>query len=129
MRSSARGVVAAHASLAAALVAAVEAITGRTGLLVAVSNDGLSGRDVQDAIARVLDDTGATVVFTDLPAGSCALAARRLLRERPGLSVVTGVNLPMLLEFALRDDDPAEALSAAVLRGREHIQHLPPDVG
>jgi mannose/fructose-specific phosphotransferase system component IIA len=128
MKSSPRGVVAAHASLAAALVAAVEAITGRTGTLVSVSNDGLSGRAVRDAIAHALDDSGAAVVFTDLPAGSCALAARRLLRERPGLSVVTGVNLPMLLEFALRDDQPADALAAAVVRGREHIQQLP-DVG
>ena len=59
MKSSARGVVAAHASLAAALVAAVDAITGRAGTLVSVSNDGLSGRAVQEAIARALDDSGA----------------------------------------------------------------------
>jgi PTS system N-acetylgalactosamine-specific IIA component len=126
--SEVRAIVAAHASLAEGLVAAVEVITGRAGVLRALSNTGLGAQDIRAAIAGALDETGAHVVFTDLPAGSCALAARRLLRERAGLSLVTGVNLPMLLEFAVRDDESADAVAAAVARGREHVHLLASDV-
>jgi mannose/fructose-specific phosphotransferase system component IIA len=122
--------VAAHGSLAEGLVSAVQSITGHGGVLMAMSNAGMSSADVATAMARALDATGATVVFTDLPAGSCTLAARRLQRDRPGLSVVIGVNLPMLLEFALQDpgsvttggNTSAGALGAAVDRGRDHIR-------
>jgi mannose/fructose-specific phosphotransferase system component IIA len=119
-------VVAAHGSFADGLVSAVDAITGKGGTLRAVSNTGLSSADMLVALARVLDETGARVVFTDLPAGSCTLAARRLQRERPGLTVVTGVNLPLLLEFVLHDPWSDADVAAAVARGREFMRAFDP---
>jgi PTS system N-acetylgalactosamine-specific IIA component len=75
-------------------------------------------------LSAAVDATGAHVIFTDLPAGSCTLAARRVHRERGGLTIIAGANLPMLLDFVLRDDaGPAEAAVAAE-RGREHIRVL-----
>jgi PTS system N-acetylgalactosamine-specific IIA component len=124
--SNVRAIVAAHGKLAQGLVSAVDVITGLGASLSAVSNEGLATAGVQAALARVLDETGATVVFTDLPAGSCTLAARRLQRDRATIVVVTGVNLPMLLEFVLRDGSGAPDVAAAVERGREHVRLLAP---
>lgn len=126
--SSATAVVAAHGALADGLVSAVDAITGRGAVLRAVSNAGLSLAGVMQAIGDALDTTGARIVFTDLPAGSCTLAARKLQRDRADLVLVIGVNLPMLLEFVMREGEPGTTAparaSAAADRGREHIRVL-----
>lgn len=130
MGQKVRAVVAAHGSMSEGLVSAVGLISGRAGALRALSNEGLAAAEVKAAIAKALDETGTSVVFTDLPAGSCTLAARRLLRERPSLSVVTGVNLPMLLEFVMRDEAAVPNVVESAERGREHIRVLvAPDVG
>ena len=119
--SSARAIVIAHGKLAQALVSAVDLIAGRGAEFLAISNEGLGAAGVTAALKRALDESGASVVFTDLPAGSCTLAARRLLRERPELRVVVGVNLPMLLEYALREAPGGADVAAAAERGRESI--------
>jgi mannose/fructose-specific phosphotransferase system component IIA len=130
MMSSVVGIVVGHGNLAAGLVSAVQAITGRGDELIPLSNEGANPAGVVARIAGALDESGATVVFTDLPAGSCTLAARRLQKDRPALTVVVGVNLPMLLEFVLRDAHGADDIEAAVGRGRDHVRIMPaPNVG
>ena len=118
--SGPRAVIAAHGSFAAGLASAVEQIAGKGEALTAVSNTGLGAGDIETAIAKALDDSGSSVVFTDLPAGSCTIAARRLQRVRPGLVLVTGVNLATALEYVFRaDNEPAaDAARAAAEKGR-----------
>lgn len=114
-----RGVVAGHGTIASGIISAVDQITGRGRQFVAISNSGLCLDDIQGAIAKALDETGARVVFTDLPAGSCTMAVRRMIRERPGVLLVTGINLSLLLDFAMQDDaDPVSSVQAALDRGR-----------
>ena len=124
--STVRAIVATHGTLADGLISAVDVITGRGAALRAVSSIGLGAAGVTDALTRALDETGVRVVFTDLPAGSCTLAARRLQKQRGALTVVIGVNLPMLLEFVLRPSGESADVAAAVERGREHIRILGP---
>lgn len=117
-----RGIVAGHGTLASGMVSAVEQITGRGGQFIPISNAGLCLDDIQGALARALDESGAQVIFTDLPAGSCTMAVRRMLRERPGVLLVTGVNLSLLLDFAMQDDvEPAQAVRAAFERGKQSM--------
>lgn len=113
-------VVAGHGAFAAGLTSAVEQIAGRGAALTAVSNSGLSSADIESAIAQAVDASGSGVIFTDLPAGSCTMAARRLQRARPGLVLVTGVNLATALEFVFRpgDEAPLEAARAAAEKGK-----------
>lgn len=113
-----RAIVAGHGTFAAGIISAVEQITGRGAVYVAVSNSGLCLDDIQETIARELDRTGARVLFTDLPAGSCTMAVRRMLKARPGVALVTGVNLSLLLDFAMQDGDPVAAAQTALERGR-----------
>lgn len=114
-----RAIVAGHGSFASGIISAVEQITGRGSSFLAMSNTGLCLDDIQETLARALDDTGARVIFTDLPAGSCTMAVRRMIRGRPGVLLVTGINLSTLLDFAMQESvDPMAAVNAALERGR-----------
>ncbi|MBX9928155.1 MAG: hypothetical protein K2X99_04505 [Gemmatimonadaceae bacterium] len=118
-----RAVIAAHGELAAGLCSAVERVAGRGGAFVALSNTGLGPAEIEAQLRTALAEVGDLVVFTDLPAGSCTLAARRLQRELPGLTVVTGANLSMLLAYALSSASPAEAARVAVTKGTAAVAH------
>ncbi len=126
-----RGIVVAHGSMAAGLVEAARRISGvEEGALVPVSNDGLGPQELKEAI---LSDAagGPAVVFTDLAAGSCTLAARVCCSEGAPLAVVTGVNLAMILDFLFHRDLPVEDLVEHVVsRGRDGVRALtaPPNV-
>ena len=112
------GIVLAHEEVATAFVAAVQAIAGDEHGLVGVSNIGCD----RVAIAARLDAAVAgrpAVVFADMPGGSCAFGAAAYAREHPGIAVVTGVNLPMLLDFVFhRDQSPAAPAARACQTGR-----------
>jgi mannose/fructose-specific phosphotransferase system component IIA len=117
-----RALVAGHADFAAGLVSAVEMITGRGGELAPIKVTGMCGADIERLLRETLESSGARVIFTDLQAGSCTMAARRVQREMPGVILVAGANLPMLLEFVLsRDPDPIGAAAAAAEKGRSSV--------
>jgi PTS system N-acetylgalactosamine-specific IIA component len=117
--SSLRATVAGHGAYAEGMLSAVHQIAGRDDVFALMTNRDLSAQDVEEQLRRQLAETGIRVVFTDLPAGSCTMAARRLQREIPDLVVVTGANLATLLDFAFRDDEsPAEAARHAAEKGR-----------
>lgn len=121
-----KAIVAGHGTFAVGVISAVEQITGRGGMFVPVSNSGLCLDDIQETLGRELDRTGARVLFTDLPAGSCTMAVRRMLRTRPGVVLVTGINLALLLDFAMADDaDPVAAANTALERGRSSMAVYP----
>lgn len=106
-----RGIVVAHSELARALITAVETIAGETGdALVPLSNEGLG----PDAIRARLDDLAGddpVIVFADLREGSCGLAARAVcMGAGPRRALVTGVNLPVLLDFVMKRQLPLEEL-------------------
>ena len=117
--SRATGLIAGHATFAAGMLSAIEQITGRSDVFVGLTNRDLSAAGVEEAMRAALASSGATVVFTDLPAGSCTMAARRLQRERPSTVIVTGTNLATLLDFVFHGDVPAiEAAQHAADKGR-----------
>jgi N-acetylgalactosamine PTS system EIIA component len=115
-----RAVIAGHGDFAAGLISAVQQISGRGDTFLGISNSGCSSADIESTIVRALELSGASVLFTDLPAGSCTMSARRLQRSRPGLVVVTGVNLATALEFVFRspDESAVDAATAAAEKGR-----------
>ena len=115
----ARAIVAGHGDFAAGLISAVQQIAGRDDVFDAMTNRDLSAVDVERTLRERLDATEARVIFTDLPAGSCTMAARRLMRERPDLTLVTGTNLAALLDFVFHVDlPPGEAARHAAEKGK-----------
>lgn len=116
------GVVVAHGELAAALVAETERISGQVGILRPVSNTACGREQIEE---RVRDAVGAgpAVIFVDMPCGSCYFAAMRVGRERSDVRVVSGVNLPMLLDFVNQKAlPPDESAGRAAGKGAEAIR-------
>lgn len=121
--SVARAIIAGHGAFAEGMLSAVRQIAGRDDVFIGVSNRDLSAQDVERALRERVSESGAEVIFTDLPAGSCTMAARRLQRERPEITVVTGANLATLIDFVFHDDlAPAEAARHAVDKGRTALE-------
>ena len=117
-----RAVVLGHGDVAAGLVSAVAQITGCGDHFLALSNAGLGAAEIERMLDDAMSSTGALVVFTDLPAGSSTIAARRLQRRRPSLVLVTGANLAALLDFVFHADmGPTEAAQHAVDKGRASV--------
>ena len=91
-----------HGVLGEELVRTVAAILGPQSEVTTVSNSGLSADALTAAIKQRLAEFPAeapVVLFTDLAAGSCGIASRHVDCEGRNLRRITGVNLPMLLEF------------------------------
>jgi len=99
-----RALVAGHGDFAIGVVSAVDQITGRGGVLLPLSNRGLGADEIVRVLREAVISNDTQVIFTDLPAGSWTIAARRVQRERPDLVVVTGANLPALLDFVFQTD-------------------------
>ncbi len=114
----AKGIVVAHCRLAEALVEAAEQITGISGALQALSNQSVGPADLKLHVAEAIGD-GPAVVFVDLASGSCGFAANLALRECSSVAVVTGVSLPMLIDFLFhRDMELPELAGRLVDKGR-----------
>ena len=122
MSESARGIVVAHGALATALVQEAERISGQAGVLTPVSNTGCGPEEIERGVAEAARG-GPAVVFVDMPCGSCFFAAMRVSRERSDIRVVTGVNLPMLLDFVHnRSLPPVDGAARAADKGTDAIR-------
>ena len=121
--NKARALIAGHGDFAEGLLSAVVQISGRDDVFATLSNRGLSAQDVERVMRERVEAGNLSVIFTDLPAGSCTMAARRVQRVRPDVIIVMGANLATLLDFIFASDEasPAEAARHAVDKGRNSI--------
>jgi mannose/fructose-specific phosphotransferase system component IIA len=122
-----RGILFAHGEMARGMVDAVTRITGAPEeALAALSNDGRTPEGLTVEVERLAGDAPA-IVFTDLQAGSCTMAARITCRDRGDRAVVCGVNLPMLLDFVFhREMELAELAQRLGEKGRQGIVVVAP---
>lgn len=111
--STIKGVVVGHGTLAAALIGAVEQISGPGSGLVAISNVDCDRGTLEERIIAAATP-GPTVVFIDMPSGSCHFAAMRRIQAMPEVRVVTGVNLAMLLEFVFHREGNVDDVAIQV---------------
>ena len=117
-----RAIVVGHGGFAEGLISAVAQISGMGDRLIGLSNTGMTPADIESAIRSHLTAAGARVIFTDLPSGSATIAARRVMRDAPGVVLVSGVNLATLLDFVFTScPTPTEAARAAADRGRASL--------
>jgi mannose/fructose-specific phosphotransferase system component IIA len=117
-----RAIVVGHGEFAGGLVSAVGQICGMADKLVVLTMMGMTPEDIEATIRDQLARTGARVIFTDLPAGSATIAARRIVKDDPGLVLVSGVNLATLLDFVFNTElSPTEAARSAAERGKASL--------
>jgi len=112
-----QGILVSHGKMAEGLLDAVREITGLTEGLVTLDNLGLTP-DALEARLEQLTSDQPSVVFVDLPSGSCAFVARRLRARKASVAVVCGVNLPLLLDFVFHRKLPLDDI---VARLRTHV--------
>lgn len=121
MSDQLHGVVVCHGDLATALIHAVEQISGVKDAFTPISNTGADRAQLEERIAGAVAGR-PSVVFVDMPSGSCLFAAARKLAGTTEARVVTGVNLYMLLDFVFhRNLTPEEAAQRAVDTGARAI--------
>jgi mannose/fructose-specific phosphotransferase system component IIA len=117
-----RGVLFAHAGVAAALVEAVEQITGIRDALVPLSNAEGSPEVLGERLTALLGN-GPAIVFTDLRSSSCSVLAARYCRGTTPRAVVSGTNLAMLLDFVFHRTIPlSELVPRLIEHGRASVQ-------
>lgn len=107
MSDEVQGVLVGHGKLAEGMLDAVAGITGSREGLQPLDNEEMTPDVLEERLHELVGD-GPSVVFVDLPSGSCAFAARRLKFRHPRVAVVCGVNLPLLLDFVFHRDLPLE---------------------
>lgn len=130
MSEPVRGIVIAHSDLASALIDAVHRIAGQEeDVLRPLSNEGLGPDEMRERLDAMAGDA-PTIVFADLREGSCGQAGRKVCLAGPGRALVTGVNLPVLLDFVMNRERPLDELvSRLVERGRAAITGGPESRG
>ena len=114
-----------HADLSAALLRAAERVVGRIEGVTLLSNEGLSRDDLEAAIERSVQEwSGGGLLFTDFWGGSCHTCGATTARRHGEVVIVTGVNLPLLLDYLHnRDRMPAGELAERLQqKGRESIR-------
>ena len=120
-----------HADLSAALLRAAERVYGPITDVPSLSNEGLSRHALEQAIeARVAEWRHGGLVLTDFWGGSCHVcgvsAARHAgaLDEHGRIVVITGINLPLLIDYLHnRDHLDVEALAERLrTKGQDSIR-------
>ena len=132
-----RALVMTHGQIGAELVGVVEMILGPIEGLESQSNHGLSGDDLREKVnawlgtkageaGEVIPLDPPVVIFIDDFGGSCGTAAQLCCGLRPGVAIISGVNLAMLLGFVTwrEDNDLDELVRQIVQKGRESIVRL-----
>ena len=114
-----------HADLAAALMRAAEQLYGPVDDVSVLTNEGLSRDDLERAIEdRVAAWEHGGLVFTDVWGGSCHQCGASAARGRGEVVVVTGLNLPTLIDYLHnRDQYAANDLAERLLKkGQDSIR-------
>lgn len=97
-----KGLIVTHGDLGEAFLRVVERFLGPQEHLEVLSNEGMSAADLRARIereARSLANGDELFLFTDLEGGSCGNACAYLARADTRCYGVSGLNLPMLVEF------------------------------
>jgi mannose/fructose-specific phosphotransferase system component IIA len=114
-----------HADLGTALVRAAESVVGRVEDVGLLSNEGLSRVDLEEAIeANVRHWTAGGLLLTDFWGGSCHTCGASAARRHGEVIIVTGVNLPLLLDYLHNRDRLTVGALAERLqqKGRDSIR-------
>lgn len=114
-----------HADLSQALVRAAERVFGPIEDVTLLSNEGLSRADLEDAIEqRVQGWAHGGLLLTDFWGGSCHTCGASAARRHGEVVIVTGINLPLLLDYLHNRDKltASELAERLQQKGRDSIR-------
>ena len=114
-----------HADLGAALLRAATRVYGPAENVDVLSNEGLSRDQLEREIdARVAGWKEGGLILADFWGGSCHLCGMAAARGHGDIVVVTGLNLPLLIDYLHNRDrfDPRALAERLQQKGRDSIR-------
>ena len=120
------GIIVTHGSLAEELLHTVKLIVGETDCCRAISGSNLCDEELTSKIRETIEkDKGKNIIlFIDSFRGSCYINAVRAVKDYGGTKVISGVNLPILLDFVTKQGTMTleEMVKHLIKRGRESVK-------
>ncbi|MBN1163914.1 MAG: hypothetical protein JXB45_05000 [Candidatus Krumholzibacteriota bacterium] len=120
------GIIVTHGRLAFELLETVNLIVGRKDCCAAIAGSDLSDRELTSRIKEVIEENSDKYVllFVDYFGGSCYMNCQRAAHGKDRIKVISGVNLPILLDFVTKEGslEVEEMIEHLVQRGRESIK-------
>jgi len=125
MKAPVPALVVMHADLAAALLRAAAQVYGPVEGVEVLSNEGRSREQLEQEIGRRVERwSEGGLVLTDFWGGSCHLCGVAAARGHGEVVIVTGLNLPTLLDYLHNRDQypPLELAERLRRKGRDSIR-------
>jgi len=120
------GIIVTHGELAEELCHTTELIVGKLEGCYAISGSDICDEEVIERIKKIIDreKSGRAIVFVDYFGGSCCINTVRAVRGLEGVKVISGVNLPILLDFITKRDsfELQEMVDHLIERGKESVR-------
>jgi PTS system mannose-specific IIA component len=120
------GIVVTHGKLAEELCHTTELIVGKLENCYTISGSDFCNEAVIARIREIIGSSGSTnaVVFVDYFGGSCCASSVRAVEGLKCVKVISGVNLPLLLDFVTKRDslEFEKMVDHLVRRGRESVR-------
>lgn len=124
-------IVVTHGEFGAYLVEAAEAIVGRQvqGVRVITISQRLSVPEIRERIRRAvmdLQNKEGLILFSDMPGGTPGNLSFPLIRDLPGVEMISGVNLYMLVSaFSHRARMPlSQLVEKVIIDGQRSIRDI-----
>ncbi len=119
------GIVVTHGRLAAELIVTTVGILGEVEDLYAVCSEDYGDSLIVEKIKGIMEKYKEedVVLFVDYSGGSCFLNCARATVGIKGVRVISGVNLPILLDFVTKRNvmNYKEMTNHLIKRGRDSI--------
>jgi len=120
------GIIVTHGKLGEELLRTVGLIVGEVHDCYSLSGSDLGDEKVIRSIHEILDANSVerAVVFVDYFGGSCGASCMKATRGLEGVKVISGVNLPILLDFVTKQGvmDLDEIVGHLIHRGQESVR-------
>ncbi len=120
-------ILASHGGLAVGMKDSMKMIIGDVShveALAAYGDDGVNFGEVLEERLNQKQDDEVLVIATDIPGGSVNTEVMGLARNRKNVFVVTGMNLPLVLEIATAGGSvDGDRIDEALRQARESIKN------
>lgn len=118
-------IILTHGNLATSLKDTVEQMMGKQMGMMVVSNQGKDPEGLLSKLEELVSKSKSKEIFlfVDLYGGSCWQVAKKFSSKRGDVVLITGVNLPMLVQFLSKRErlDKFELLEKVVESGKSGI--------
>ncbi|WP_414838516.1 PTS galactosamine/N-acetylgalactosamine transporter subunit IIA [Carnobacterium sp. TMP28] len=122
-------VLSGHGEFASGLNSSIQLIAGKQeGFQVVDFSEGMGSEDLQESLRIAVESVEqgqGTVIFTDIPGGTPFNQSVILSTKKEKLRVVSGTNLPALLDGSFsRELSLEEFVSKVLVSGKEGLQEF-----